>query len=155
MSNAQATVESIQPNGIMQRLIAISQVVNADSRLTPNKAIQKRLQELIETYGAEKVWEAVKQFSMALGMPNAPFVEALFQSYPNLPDLLETEKTAHEALNQWFEQNSALVTRFHKVSTAALRASPVIDWQFASSPVSDEELKPILDLIFRKREDMQ
>ena len=155
MSNAQATVGLTQPSGIMQWLLAISKIVNADSRLEPDKAVQKRLQELIETYGSEKVWEATKQFSMALGMPTALFVEALFQGYPDLPDSLKTEKAAHEALNQWFEQNSALVTWSHKVSTAALRASPVIEWQFESSPATAEDLKPILDMIFRKREDMQ
>jgi hypothetical protein len=154
MVNSQVTLESTQPDGIMQWLIAISKVVNVDSRLTPNKATQKRLQELIETYGPEKVWEGIKQFAIAIGMTNASFVEALFRSYPDLPELLKTEEAAHEALSQWFEQNSALVTRFHKVSTAALRASPVIEWQFESSPATAEDLKPILDLTFRKREDI-
>ena len=154
MTNSQMTAESAQPDDIMQWLIAISKVANADSRLTPNKATQKRLQELIETHGPENVWEGIKQFAIAIGMTNASFVEALFRSYPDLPELLKTEEAAHEALSQWFEQNSALVTRFHKVSTAALRASPVIEWQFESSPATAEDLRPILDLLFRKREDI-
>ena len=154
MTNSQVMLESTQPDGIMQWIIAISEVVNADSRLTPNKATQKRLQELIETYGQEKVWDGIKQYSMALGMANASFVEALFRSYPDLPDSLKTEEAAHEALNQWFEQNSAVVTRFHQVALAALRANPVIEWQFESPPATVEDLKPILDLIFHKREDM-
>ena len=154
MTNSQVTVESTQPDGIMQWLIAISKVVNADSRLTPNEATQKRLQELIETYGKEEVWNGIKQFSIALGMTNASFVEELFRSYPDLPASLKAEESAHEALNRWFEQNSALVTRFHKVSTAALRANPVIEWQFDSLPATAEDLKPILDMIFHNREDM-
>ncbi len=87
MTNSQVTLESTQPDGIMQWLIAISEVVNADSRLTPNKATQKRLQELIETYGPEKVWEGIKQFAIAIGMTNASFVEALFRIYPELSRL--------------------------------------------------------------------
>ena len=59
MTNSQVTAESAQPDGIMQWLIAISKVANADSRLTPNKATQKRLQELIETHGPENVWEGI------------------------------------------------------------------------------------------------
>ena len=154
MPNSQALIESTQAGGIMHWLLAISNIVNADSKLAPNKAIQRRLQELIETYGADKVWEAVKQYSIAIGMSNAPFVEALFQSCPDLPELIKTVEATLEALNQWFEQNAAVVTRFHKVSTAALRASPVIEWQFESSPATAEDLRPILDLLFRKREDI-
>jgi hypothetical protein len=89
---------------------------------------------------------------MALGMTNALFVETLFRSYPDLPELLKTEEAGHEALNQWFEQHTALVTRFYKISSAALRASPVVEWKIEPLPDTAEDLKPVMDLVFRKTE---
>ena len=154
MSESKTTLESTQSSGIMQWLIAISKIVNADNRLVSNKAVQKRLQEFIEIYGAESVWGASKQLSTVFGMPNAQFVEALFQSYPNLPEILKQEEVTRETLNQWFEQNSAFVTRFHKVATTALRVNPVIEWQSKSSQSTPEDIEPILDLIFHTREDV-
>lgn len=155
MSNAQTMVEAKQPNDIMQWLIAVSNVVNADSKLSPNKAIQLRLQELIDTHGSDKVWEGMKQLSTIFGITNASFIEGLFHHCPALPELIKKDVSLRCALERWFEQNSDPVNRFQKVATASLRANPVIDWQFTSPPATDEDLKPILDIIFQKREDIQ
>ncbi len=152
MPNSQALTESTQAGGIMHWLLSISNIVNADSRLAPNKAIQKRLQELIKTYGPDKVWDGIRQFSTALGLTNAPFVEALFQSCPDLPELIKTEKATLEALNQWFEQNAEDVTRFHRISSAMLRANPVVEWKVEPLSDANTDFKPIMDMLFRNTE---
>jgi hypothetical protein len=155
MPNSQPLVDSIQPGDFMHWLLAILKKINADNRLAPDKAVQKRLQELIETYGPEKVWEAIKRYSMALGMPNASFMETLFQNYPELPDLFDTDNTLNEALNQWLDQNTEAVTRFRKTSSVMLRANPVIEWKV--DPLSDvnKDFEPIMDMLFRNTEGTQ
>ena len=152
MSHAQATVESTQPSGIMQWLIAISKIVNADNKLAPNKAIQKRIQNMIEVHGAEKIWEGIKQLSRTFDITDTSIIEALYENYPDLPSLIKKDEVAYEALSRWCEQNTVLVTKFRETSTAVLRANPVIEWQVDSSPDTAESIKPIMDLLFRKTE---
>lgn len=155
LSNSQATVESVPSSGIMRWLLAILQVVNASGKLAPEKAIMKALQELINTYGAEKVWEGIKQLSLMFGIADASSIEALFNSHPDLPELLKTDHEARKALDGWFEQHSPLVTRFHKISSAMLRLNPVVEWQTQPLPDTGEDLKPLMDFLFHEKERAQ
>lgn len=152
MTNSQVSTESAEPRGIISWLQEIAKTINADNKLAPNKAIQKRIQNMIEVYGAERIWEGIKQLSRIFDMTDTSIVEALFENYPDLPDLIKKEEVAHEALSRWCEQNTSLVTKFRETSTAALRANPVIEWQIDSSPDTTESIKPIMDLLFRKTE---
>ena len=111
-----------------------------------------RIQNMIEVYGSERIWEGLKQLSTIFGMTDTSIVEALYENYPNLPGLIKKEEVAHEALSQWYEQNTVLVTKFRETSTAVLRANPVIERQVDSSPDTAESIKPIMDLLFRKTE---
>ena len=115
MSNSRVTVESTQPSGIMHWLIAMLQVVNAGGKLAPEKAITKALLELINTYGAERVWEGIKHVPETFGMVDALAGEALFQSHPDLPSILRNEERAKKALSQWFEDNSEKVHQAHQL----------------------------------------
>ena len=137
---------------MMQWVSAMVEKVNQTSRLAPNRAIQKRLQEMINTYGSARLWEAIKQYSTTLGMTNASFMEQLFYKCPDLPDLFETDKALPEALNQWFEHNAEDVTRFHKVFSAMLRANPVIEWKVEPLSNANGDFAPIMDMIFRNTE---
>ncbi len=141
-----------QTGDIMQWILAIVEKVNQDSKLAPNKAIQKRMQETIDIYGSTKVWEAIKQFSINLGTNNALFMEDLFHKCPDFPDLFETDKTLPPALNQWFEHHSVEVNRFYRVTSAILRANPAIEWEFDKSSDTDRDLTPIMDMLFRNTE---
>ena len=149
MTNSQISTE---PGGIISWLQEISKTVNADNKLAPNKAIQKRIQNMIEVYGAERIWEGIKQLSMVFDISDTSIVEALYDNYPDLPSLIKKEGVTREALSQWCEQNTSLVTKFRETSSAALRANPVIEWQVDSSPDTAESIKPIMDLLFRKTE---
>lgn len=117
MSSSEITTVSPQeqPHDIMHWLLAILEVVNTGGRLAPQKAIQKLLQELVDNYGSERVWEGIKQFSMTFGIADASGVEALFRSQPDLPSVLKTEEAAQTALSQWFEKNSAKVGQAHQL----------------------------------------
>lgn len=150
MSNSHATVESAPSNGIMRWLLATLQIVNAGGKLAPEKAITKALQELINTYGAEKVWEGIKQLSLTFGIADASRTEALCNSHPDLPELLKSDREAHKALSDWFEEYSALVTQFHKISSAVLRLSPAIEWEVKPSPDCGNDLRTVMDMLFRK-----
>ena len=152
VSYLQVTTESAKPGDLISWLQEITKIVNADNKLAPNKAIQKRIQNMIELHGAERIWEGIKQLSRIFDMTNTSIVEALYENYPDLPDLIKKDEVAHEALSRWCEQNSVLVTKFRETSTAALKANPVIEWQINSSPDTTESIKPIMDLLFRKTE---
>jgi hypothetical protein len=141
-----------QTGDIMKWILAIVEKVNQDSKLASNKAIQKRMQEIIDIYGSTKVWEAIKQFSINLGSNKALLMEELFHKYPDFPDLFETDKTVPPALNQWFEHHSVEVNRFHRVTSAMLKANPAVEWEFDTSPDADRDLTPIMDMLFRNTE---
>lgn len=115
MSNSQVTAESTQSSSIMHWLLATLQVVNAGSKLAPEKAITKVLLELISIYGVEGVWERVKQLSLTFRIADASSTEALFHSHPNLPILLGNDEEYKRALSQWFEDNSARVDQMHRL----------------------------------------
>ena len=85
MTNSQISTESAEPGGIISWLQEIAKTVNADNKLAPNKAIQKRIQNMIEVYGSERIWEGLKQLSTIFGMTDTSIVEALYENYPNLP----------------------------------------------------------------------
>ena len=155
MSDSQAKAESTQPIGIMRWLLAILQVVNAGGKLAPEKAIMKALQELVNTYGAEKVWEGVKHLSLMFGIAGASSTEALFNSHPDLPELLKTDREARKALNDWFEKHSALVRQFHKISLAVLRLSPAVEWEVEPSPDCGNDLTTVMGMLFQKKEATQ
>jgi hypothetical protein len=155
MCNSQATVESAPSNGIMRWLLATLQVVNAGGKLAPEKAIMKALQELINTYGAEIVWEGIKQLSLMFGIADASRTEALCNSHPDLPELLKSDREARKALSGWFEEHSALVTQFHKNSLAVLRLSPAVEWEVKPSPDCGNDLRTVMDMLFRKKEATQ
>ena len=150
MTNSQISTESAEPGGIISWLQEIANTVNADNKLAPNKAIQKRIQNMIEVHGAERIWEGIKQLSRTFDMTDTSTIEALYENYPDLPGIIKKEEVAHEALSRWCEQNTVLITKFRETSTAALRANPVIEWQVDSSPDTAESIKPVLDLLFRK-----
>jgi hypothetical protein len=139
----------------MRWLLAILQVVNAGGKLAPEKATMKAQQELINTYGAEKVWEGIKQLSLMFGIASASSTEALFNGRPDLPELLKTNPEARKALNDWFEEHSALVTQFHKISLAVLRLSPVVEWEVKPSSDCGTDLRTIVDMLFREKEATQ
>ncbi|MDD4873542.1 MAG: hypothetical protein PHE15_00980 [Dehalococcoidales bacterium] len=141
-----------QTGDFMQWILAMAEKINQNGRLAPTKAIQKRMQETIDIYGSTKVWEAIKQFSINLGTNNVLFMEDLFHKCPELPDLFETDKTLPPALNQWFEHHSVEVNRFHRVTSAILRANPAIEWEFDTSSDTDRDLTPIMDILFRNTE---
>ena len=111
MSHSQDAIDPLvrEYPDIVSWLLAIAEVVNTGSRLAPQKAFQKQLQELIDIYGSERVWEGIKQLSLTFGLADALTVEALFQSHPDLPSLLRNKEEAKRALSQWFERNSARV----------------------------------------------
>lgn len=109
---------------IMHWLLAILEVVNAGGRLAPQKAIQKQLQELVDTYGSDAVWQGIKQFSMIFSIANASGVEVLFHSHPDLPSLLKTEEAAQRALSRWFEENSAIVRQAHQLFYGLVKLVP-------------------------------
>jgi len=115
LSNTKTRAESTQPSGIIHWLLAILQVVNTGGRLAPQKAFQKQLQDLLDAYGSERVWEGIKQLSLTFGLADAPSVEALFQSHPDLPRLLRSEEEFNRALSQWFEKNSEKVHQVHQL----------------------------------------
>ena len=152
MTNSQISTESAKPRDIISWLQEISKIVNADNKLAPNKAIQKRVQNMIEVHGAEKIWEGIKQLSRIFDITDTSIIEALYENYPDLPSLIKKDEVAYEALSRWCEQNTVLVTKFRETSTAVLRANPVIEWQVVSSPDTAESIKPIMDLLFRKTE---
>ncbi|GAI71251.1 unnamed protein product [marine sediment metagenome] len=112
-NNYPTNPEEKQPH-IVDWLLAILQVVNASGRLAPQKAIQKRQQELVDTYDSDTLWEGVKQASMTFGIGDVPYAETLFRSHPNLPDLLQTEESAKK-VNDWFEGKSAMVSQAHQL----------------------------------------
>jgi len=136
----------------MRWLLAILQEVNAGGKLAPEKVIMKALEELINTYGAGKVWEEIKQLSLMFGIAGASSTEALFISRPDLPELLKTDREARKVLNDWFEEHSALVTRFHKISLAVLRLSPSVEWEVKPSPDCGTNLRTVMDTLFEKKE---
>jgi len=146
---------SSKPGGIISWLQEVSKTVNADNKLAPNKAIQKRIQNMIEVYGAERIWEGVEQLSRTFDMTNPSIVEALYENYPELPGFIKKEEVLKEAFNRWCEQNSSLITKFRETSTAALKANPVIEWQIDSSPEMDTNIEPIMDFLFHKKEGSQ
>ncbi len=111
-----------QPH-IVDWLLAILQVVNASGRLAPQKAIQKRLQELVDTYGSDTVWEGLRQLSMTFGIGNVPYAELQFQSHPDLPSLLQTEESA-EKINQWFQEKAPIVSQAHKLFSGLAKLTP-------------------------------
>lgn len=150
MTNSQVPSK---PEGIISWLQEISKTVNADNKLAPNKAIQKRIENMIEVNGAERIWEGVEQLSKSFDMTNPSIVEALYENYPELPDLMKKEEILREAFDRWCEQNSGFITKFRETSTAVLRANPVIERQVDSSPEMDTNIEPIMDFLFRKKED--
>ena len=152
MTNLQVTTESAKPGDLISWLQEISKIVNADNKLAPNKAIQKRIQNMIELHGTERIWEGIKQLSRIFDMTNTSIVEALYENYPELPDLIKKEEVLKEAFDHWCEQNSGLITKFREASTAALRANPVIERHVDSSPEMDTNIEPIMDFLFRKKE---
>ena len=152
MTNSQV---SSKPGGIISWLQEVSKTVNADNKLAPNKAIQKRIENMIEVHGAEKIWEGVEQLSRTFDMTNPSIVEALYENYPELPGLMKKEEVLKEAFNHWCEQNSGLITKFREASTAALRANPVIERHVDSSPEMDTNIEPIMDFLFHKKEGSQ
>ena len=128
-----------ESHDIMHWLLAISEVVNAGSRLAPQKATQKRLQEMVNTYGAENVWETIKQVSTILSIGNAPYAETQFRSYPNLPAILQTEESAKK-INQWFKENSAIVDDFHRLFCGLGKlVVPTITNKFAKGETTPEQ----------------
>ena len=155
MSNSQVMAESTQPSSIMHWLIATLQVVNAGGKLAPEKAITKASLELINIYGAQRVWEEVKQLSLMFRIADISSTEALFHSHPDLPELLKTDHEACKALDEWFEQHSELATQFHKMSSAILRLSPVVEWKVESLPETGKDLNSIMDLLFHSTEGTQ
>jgi hypothetical protein len=102
-----------QPCDIMHWLLAVLQIVNAGGRLAPQKAIEKLFRELVDNFGADRVWEGIKQFSMIFGISDPVGVEGLFQSYPNLSSFLKSEE-GQIALDQWFEKNSPTLRQAHQ-----------------------------------------
>lgn len=116
MSHSQDTIASPDREypSIMSWLLAIAEVLNSGGRLAPQKAIQKQLQELVDTYGSDAVWQVIKQFSMTLGIGDAPYAEAQFRSHPDLPNLLQTEESAKK-INHWFQEKSAIVSQAHQL----------------------------------------
>jgi len=152
MTNSQV---SSKPGGIISWLQEVSKTVNADNKLAPNKAIQKRIENMIEVHGAEKIWEGVEQLSRTFDMMDSSRVEALYENYPELPDLIKKEEVLKEAFNRWCEQNSGLITKFRETSTAVLKANPVIERQVDSSPGMDTNIEPIMDFLFRKKDGSQ
>lgn len=141
-----------QTGDIMKWILAIVEKVNQDSRLAPNKAILKRMQETIDIYGSAKIWEVIKQFSINIGSNKAMLMEELFHQCPNFPDLFETDKTIPLALKQWYEHHSVEANRFQRVTSAILRANPAVEWEFDTSPDADRDLTPIMDMLFRNTE---
>jgi hypothetical protein len=139
----------------MHWFLAMLKVVNAGGKLAPEKAITKALQELINTYGDERVWGKIKQLSLMFNIASASSAEALFNSHPDLPELLKTDYEARKSLNDWFEQHSALVTQFHKISLAMLRLSPAVEWEVKPSPDCGNDLRSVMDMLFRKKEATQ
>lgn len=95
----------MQPHNIMYWLLAILDVANAGGKLAPQRATHKLLKELVDAYGAERVWEGIKQFSMTFGISDPVAVEGLFRIYPDLPSLLKAEE-GQGALARWFKKNS-------------------------------------------------
>jgi hypothetical protein len=155
MCNSQATAESAQPRDIMDWLLAILQVVNEGGKLAPEKAITKGLQELVNTYGAERFWEGVKQLSLMFGVADAPGIEALFQSHPDLPEFLKIDQEAHKALDHWFEQHSEFVTGFHKIASSIFRLTPIVERQVQPLPDTSGDLDSLLDFLFHDKERAQ
>lgn len=141
MSYSQDTTDPSEKecSDIMTWLLAILEIVNSGGRLAPQKAIQKQLQELVDTYGSNTVWEGIKQSSMTFGIGDAPYAEALFRSHPNLPSLLQTEETAKK-INQWFEQKSAIVRQAHQLfSGLGKLVPPRTTSKFAEGEVTPEQ----------------
>jgi len=129
-----------ESSDIMPWLLAIAEVVNAGGRLAPQKATQKQLQELVDTYGSDRVWGAIKQFSVSFGMADVSGVEVLFHSHPELPRLLKTEEAAQRALSQWFEENSARVEGFrHLFCRLGKLMVPTITNKFAKGEATPEQ----------------
>lgn len=110
---------------------------------------------MIEVCGAERIWETIKQLSLSFNMADTSIIEAMYENLPDLPDLIKKEDIASKALSRWCEQNSGLITKFRKTSTAALKANPVIEWQVDSSPETETNIEPIMDFLFRRREGTQ
>jgi len=141
LSNLQGTTDSSQERqgDIMHWLLAILQVVNAGGRLAPHKAIQKQVQELVDTYGSDRVWEAIKQFSTTFDMADASIVEVLFHRYPELPSVLKSEE-GQTALSQWFEQNLAIVSQTHQLFYGLAKlVPPSTTTRFAQGEVTLEQ----------------
>ena len=99
---------------VLSWLLAIVEVVNTGSRLAPQKAFQKQSQELIDVYGSVKVWEGIKNFSETFKIADIRTIETLFESYPDLPNILVNEEETKKALGQWFENNSEKVQQTHQ-----------------------------------------
>jgi hypothetical protein len=155
LSNEQATAGAVEPTGIVDWLLAILQVVNAGGKLAPEKAVTKALHGLINTYGAERVWEGIKQLSLTFRIADVSSAEALFHNHPDLPELLKRDQEARKALNGWFAQHSALVTRFHKISSGMLRLSPVVEWRVEPLPDTGKDLRSLTDFLFHEKEGTQ
>ena len=100
---------------IMTWLLAILEVVNSDGKLAPQKAIQKLLEEWVDNYGPETCWRGIKHFSKNFRMADDLSVEALFQSHPDLPSILQNEERAKKAFSQWLEDNSEKVYQAHQL----------------------------------------
>lgn len=141
MSHPQVSTDSPRkhPQHILYWLLAILDVVNASSKLAPHKASQKCLQDLVDTYSSEGVWEVIKRVSMTFGIGDALAVEELFRSHRNLPTLLKTEE-AQTALSQWFERNSPMLGQLHQFFYGLCKlVPPDTTRKFSKSEASPEQ----------------
>ncbi len=141
---------------IMPWLLAIAKVVNTGGRLAPQKAFQKQLQELIDVYGSEKVWEGIKQLSLTFGLADALTIEALFQSHPDLPSLLRSEEEVKRTLNRWFEENSGRVDQARHLFHSLGRLMPITTTsQFTEGAANSEQrevLAKVSDILAKEGE---
>lgn len=153
MSNEQATAGAVEPMGIMDWLLAMLQLVNADSKLAPPKATQKRAKELIDAYGPDSVWQMIKAWALTFNISNPSVAEELFQKRPDLPHVIKTDEACQAALGQWFAQNRGLVALVHKISSTVLKAKPVVEWETGESTDVGEGFGPITELLFQNREE--
>lgn len=150
MSHLQDTIASPDREypSIMSWLLAIAEVLNSGGRLAPQKAIQKQLQELVDTYGSDAVWQVIKQFSMTLGIGDAPYAEAQFRSHPDLPNLLQTEESAKK-INHWFQEKSAIVSQAHQLLCGLSKlVPPNTTSKFAKGEFTPEQ-REVLGQVFQ------
>jgi len=158
MSHSQDTIASPDREypSIMSWLLAIAEVLNSGGRLAPQKAIQKQLQELVDTYGSDAIWQMIKQFSMTLGIGDAPYAEAQFRSHPDLPNLLQTEESAKK-ISHWFQEKSAIVSQAHQLLCGLGKlVPPSTTSRFAEGGVTFEHQKllgEVFQILGKERDD--